>query len=345
MRKVLLILILLLFFYPAGVMAGPSAGSRQQQRVEIGKDVSMGVEKTKEKRKQKGKRREIRIDTGITKATEKALHRQMSLRKNKDLVVEMSFQDLIMSVMVELEKKNKKYSSCSLFSNPPVLSSIGINFEIEPGMIDLTKMEYWKQQAIQHGVASPSVVNYKVLNQIINCSFEYAIIIGSALLKLEDTMKSLSGWAGIQDLRKWIKTILYHNMVDPGIKNMLGSIKSLYLTPCRFYGDIHTLKCGGILVSFSPFSVRTVQGFEIFGHKFAGLGGSWRVSSAFSLDQAFQTICRYNKSNNYIKTVARYVEDLESKGKIKRAALIKKKVINQAMEGHISINLSPNPLE
>ena len=106
-------------------------------------------------------------------------------------------------------------------------------------------------------------------------------------------------------------------------------------------GNLNTLVCGGVVVSFNPFSVR-IGSLQVWGEgKFAGLGGVWHVSSSFSLSKTFQDVLKQAKNKNEANILSDYVEKLESQGQLRKAALLKKKTIEQARTGHISLFIAP----
>ena len=121
---------------------------------------------------------------------------------------------------------------------------------------------------------------------------------------------------------------------------MSNYLKNLLLLHAGGLGNLNTLVCGGVVVSFNPFSVR-IGSLQVWGEgKFAGLGGVWHVSSSFSLSKTFQDVIKRAENQNQAKTLSEYVEKLESQGQLRKAALLKKKVLEQARTGHVSLTLA-----
>ena len=106
--------------------------------------------------------------------------------------------------------------------------------------------------------------------------------------------------------------------------------------------------CGGVLVEVqaspsemqSSFSV-WLGSMEIYGRKLAGLGGTYDLNAAWSLDSAWEKLTRNSKTRNLVLTIAEYVDRLEAEGKIVRASMVKKKALLAAKSGRIGLVVSP----
>lgn len=328
-----LFLCLFLFFGVNTFAAGPKIQHEEKQSMSIGKEKNLSTEKTKEKKESEGKRKEKKVEFSLSRSAEKSIGKALEQRKNSGFQIEISLSDVLIPQILALEKKDPFFSSCRLYSNPPSLGDIGINF-VNDGIIDLTTQEYYEVQAKQQGIAQ---INYKDLKKYVLCAFDYAEILQQVVLKMKE-LAELQDWLGFEDLQYYAKKALEAAIKD--YENM-ESLKKAFITPCRWMGDLQKLRCGGVVVSFEPFSVR-IGSLELWGHgKFAGLGGSWHVSSSFSLSRTFQDVLRQAQNKNEVRMFSDYIEKLESQGQLRKAALLKKKVLEQARNGHISLVLAP----
>jgi len=317
---------------------GPNVGKEQKKAINIGKEKNLSVEKTKEKKETAGKRKEKRIEFTVSKSMERSITDAISVKNNQDLTIQISVSDLLSPTIIQFEQQHvAPFSSCKLYTNPPTLRDIGINFR-HGKIIDVSTKEYFEQQARQQDIAE---VQYQKLKKYVDCAFQYADIMQCATIQLEEIATTLQNWIGIIDMRKYAQQAVQNCLRKKTTKiTAATALKSSFIVPCRWMGSLDNLRCGGTVVSFSPFSVR-VGSLQIFGEgKFLGLAGTFRVSSAFSLDQTFAQVVRNAKNKNEAYSLAKYIENLESQGKFRKAAIIKKKVVEQAKTGHISLSLS-----
>ena len=342
MRKIFVVFVELLFL---GLLAttvnaelGPKLGKEQKQSMSVGKEKSITTEKNKEKKKTKGKKKENKIEFAISEGLEKTINNALSQKDNQDFTIEIAASDLILPAVLELEEQEiAPFSDCKLFARPPVLKDIGVNFEVEQGIIDVTTKEYFEQQAKQQGIAE---IDYQALKKYVYCGFEYASILGCAVKEIQGLYINFQGWLGFEDMQKIAKKAILKCINTKENKTLR---RLAFKTPCYWKESISSLRCGGVVVTFLPFSIK-IGSMQVLGEgKFCGLGGTFKLSSAFSLDQSFSLVVKKAKNKNKAYSLAKYVENLESQGKIKKAALLKKKIVEQAKTGHISLSLSPSP--
>jgi hypothetical protein len=130
------------------------------------------------------------------------------------------------------------------------------------------------------------------------------------------------------------------NEEDKSIAGTIESLKPLW-NKCRFRGSLDNYVCGAFEVSINPLSI-WVGKLHIYGeNNFLGISATYRLSSIWSLDKAWETLKSQAKSNDKIKQLVNYIEKLESQGRVYKAALLKRKVLDQARSGSINISLTP----
>ncbi len=313
-------------------------GTGEEKKQGITKEKQLEAEKNKEKRKSKGKKEEKTISTKVSKEIRDSVRKALSLRNDRTFEITLTASEIAFPVLAELEKANKDiFGKCKLISNPPVRSDLGINFTFGNGKwIDETAKEYWNSLAQANSVTPPEVE--EKLKKYAFCAMEYSKKIASALLCLREEIKDLKDWIGLADVKKLFHECL--NKEDKSITETVKSLKTLW-GKCRFRGSLDNYVCGGFEVSINPLSI-WVGKLHVFGeNNFIGISATYRLSSVWSLDKAWETLKSKAKSNDKIKQIVNYVEKLESRGKVYKAALLKRKVLDQAKTGNIHISLTP----
>ena len=313
---------------------------------ELHKEKGLGLEKTKERRRTEGERKGHRVEIRLSHEAGEAVSKALSLRGVKDYTVEVYISDLLRTVAVKLERKDQGvFGRCRLFTDPPSISALGLKFEVLPGVIDVTAKEYYETQA---AAGTSAALDDSVLRRYVVCALDYARILGTTALKLEGYVHAVGpDWLGFSDLLRYTQTTvenaLAHDSLEPGIEEMISVARETFFTPCRFKGNIYTFNCGGIFVFMRPvFSVKLGE-TELFGSTFCGISGTFRVSSVWSLDRAWEKFLREVGGKSELDELARYVENLEAQGEIRRASMLKKKILSQAERGRINIDLSALP--
>jgi len=341
MKKVLLLLLITFLITQGQVIAfGPSAGVNEEKRKGITKEKTLEAEKTKEKKKTKGKKEEKHVSVRLTKEVKEAVNKALALKDDKSFTVTLTISDIAFPVLLELEKRNvEPFSSCKLISNPPTLPGVGINY-VTDGIIDVIAKEYWTGMAAQDAFLPDEVSNR--IKKLALCAINYAEKIGSAVICLKKELKKLKNWVGITDVRKLFRECLKKPEYS-GVKQICEQAKKL-IGKCRFKGDLNHFLCGGLKVTISDgISVKFGKIFIYADNHFAGMSAEYKVSSAWSLSKAWEKVKEKLKAHEKTKQLVKYVDYLEAKGKVYKAALLKKRVLDQARTGRLDLTLSPNP--
>jgi len=80
-----------------------------------------------------------------------------------------------------------------------------------------------------------------------------------------------------QVVRKALLDAVNAKEFAPQIQNML---RMKIERPCKFAGSPGVIMCGAYLLKLQPPQELSLQGFQLFGSTFMGIGGSIRVSKA-----------------------------------------------------------------
>jgi len=130
---------------------------------------------------------------------------------------------------------------------------------------------------------------------------------------------------------------------DPGIRALVEKARGSFHYPCRFRGEMETVRCGGLDVSIRPTFTVHLKESEIYGQTFFGIRAHLRLSTAFALDQAWERVKAESEGERNVRDLVDYVEKLEARGEIARASMLKKKALRQLERGRLDLTLSPLP--
>ena len=109
-------------------------------------------------------------------------------------------------------------------------------------------------------------------------------------------------------------------------------------TPCRFAGTPEKIQCGSTTITISTKPTVMVLGIEWFGQSFAGYKATYKVSKAWSYQDAIERLKSTSKYSKFAHEVSKYAEELESQGKTKEATYVKKKAFEIAKSGKQAVS-------
>ena len=345
MRVPALLFLILLLLMNTGtpcIASGPSLGQGGRKGVVTEKEKTRALERTGEERKTTGKRREERAEESASKTLQRVAREALNLRDDASLRVSVSATDILLPLILDLEKKGTEpFATCRLLSDPPRLSDLGIELEIVPGLMDVTLKEYLETRASAGAI---SRIDPQTTERIVTCAVRYGTIMASASLQLRHFVESVGeNWVGLADLKKFAAEALRLSVSspDPTVSSLSKRALSAFALPCRFNGRIDSFRCGGIVLDIRPALAVHLGNLSLYGDSPFGIRTEWQVSAAWSLDQAFERLASDSRTKNLVKAVSDYVEELEARGKITRASLVKKKALNLAREGRADLLLAP----
>lgn len=102
---------------------------------------------------------------------------------------------------------------------------------------------------------------------------------------------------------------------------------------CQFERSIENIKCGSTLITISTKPTLIISGVTWYGDKFAGYQGVYKVSRSWSYQDAIEKLKSVSKYSKMAHEVSKFAEEMESKGRSKEAALVRKKAWELAKSG------------
>jgi len=343
-RKVfLLFLLFVITFSGTGWSSlGPSMGHEESKSKSIHKEKGLSVEASKEKKQSQGEKVEKGKQEEIAKSLQETAKRALSRRKDRNFQLSLGLQDILFPVVADLERQGVGiFGECKLVTRPPRLQDLGINWEIERGMIDVYLKEYYENKASQGSIAE---INENEIKRITYCALQYAVILGTAGMEIKKLIETVGNdWLGYVDLVKAARIAILKALKKPdrSLQENMEIVKESFHVPCTFRGKIDSLLCGGLTIDVRPrLTVWLGSGMQVYGDQFMGIKGGWTVSSAWSLDRAFEKLVSNSKTKKITNSVAKYVDKLEVQGKVIKASILKKKALEAAQNGKTSFFLS-----
>jgi len=298
------------------------------------KEQSQSIRKSQEQRESKGRKKTTTTTTGIDKQTQDVIRSVEDMRRNTEADVTLSLEMVFLDRISQMEQQGEgEFGKCQIITKPKLPRDFGISAEVSPGVIDAIKAEYLSR-AVQSNSYVSAIANEEDIRAYGKCLAFYGAVIGQAYIYLSNDLRGLG-------IRVNTRNIGYDDFVTlanaalqkalQGIKNV--TIKSTYnrivsnTSPCRFAQSIENLhtQCGPALIVIGPRPQLFVSNIPWYGEKFAGYGGAWRVSKAWSYQNAVEALKTTSKYEKWANEVSKFAEELESQGKAKEAVAVRKK--------------------
>jgi uncharacterized protein YjhX (UPF0386 family) len=209
--------------------------------------------------------------------------RRWSVNDAIDLSVNVSY--LFIPQIVELEEQGVGFfGKCKVFTEPLTPSNLGLTYE-KYGVVDSIKAQYLQNLYGSYGDVAYVVDEEKVI-EYANCLARYGMIIAQAQLNLYGSLKQygkvlkgrIKGKIELEKLKNIVKKVLLDAMngkYSPQIRQWASKNIS---GPCKFAGSPGVIMCGAYLLKLQPPQELSLQGFQLFGTNFMGIGGSIRIS-------------------------------------------------------------------
>jgi uncharacterized protein YjhX (UPF0386 family) len=198
----------------------------------------------------------------------------------------MNVSHLFIPQITELERQGVGwFGKCKVFTEPLTPEKAGLSYE-KYGVIDTIKAQYLQNLQGTYGDVS-YVADEEQVVEYANCLKQYGAVIAQAQLNLYNNLKrfggvlkggGLKGKMKLEEFQKALKKALLDAMNDkysPQIRQWAGKNIS---GPCKFAGGNGVIMCGAYLLKLQPPQELSLQGFQLFGSSFMGIGGSIRVS-------------------------------------------------------------------
>ena len=220
------------------------------------------------------------MDTSVVKQD----FRRWSVNDAIDMSINVSY--LFIPLIVELEERREGwFGKCKVFTDPLTIEKIGLSYE-RYGVIDNIKAQYLQGLQGSYGDVAYVADEEKII-EYANCLLRYGAVIAQTQLNLYNSLKrfgsvvkggSLRGKMELekfqQVVRKAVLDAVNTKRYSPQIQNWISrEIKG----PCKFTNQGGIL-CGAYLLKLQPPQELSLQGFQLFGSSFMGVGGSIRIS-------------------------------------------------------------------
>jgi hypothetical protein len=319
------------------------------------KEQSQSIRKSQEQRESKGRKKTTTTTTGIDKQTQDVIRSVEDMRRNTEADVTLSLEMVFLDRISQMEQQGEgEFGKCRIVTRPKLPRDFGISAEVSPGVIDSIKAEYLSK-AVQSNTYVTGITSEEDIRVYRNCLAFYGAVIGQAYIYLSSDLHSL----GIKSNTKSIGYDDFVSLANTALQRALQSIKNATIkntynrivtdtSPCRFAQSIENLhvQCGPVLLVIGPRPQMFVMGAaQWYGEKFAGYGGQWRVSKAWSYQSAVEALKTTSKYEKWANVVSKFAEELETKGKAKEAVAVRKKAWEIAKKGGQTVspkNLLPN---
>ncbi|MEM7828464.1 MAG: hypothetical protein QW561_03910 [Candidatus Aenigmatarchaeota archaeon] len=320
------------------------------------REQSQSLRKTKEQRDTKGKRKADTTATGVDKQTQEAVKAIGQAMSQGGADVTLSLEAVFLDRIALLEEDVEPFRTCKIITKPRLPRDFGLSAEVSRGVIDTIKAEYLSKAAQSNSYVR-DVADERELIQYRNCLAAYGAIIAQAYLYLASDLDDIkAGVSKDKDGNIEIRGIGYDDFVvlaDLALQRALHRITNSTIertyerliqdsSACQFDRSIENIKCGSSLIILSSRPQLYISGVEWYGERFAGFQGTFKVSKAWSYQNAIEKLKSTSRYSRFAHEVSQYAEELESQGKAKEAMLVRKKAWELAKSGKQAI--SPNRL-
>lgn len=220
------------------------------------------------------------MDTSVVKQD----FRRWSVNDAIDMSINVSY--LFIPQIVEFEERREGwFGKCKVFTDPLTIEKIGLSYE-RYGVIDNIKAQYL--QGLQGSYSDVAyVADEEKIIEYANCLLRYGAVIAQAQLNLYNSLKQfgsvirggrIKGKMGLEKFQQVVRKALLDamdtNKYSPPIRRWAGIKIS---GPCKFAGS-QNIMCGAYLLKLQPPQELSLQGIQLFGSSFMGVGGSIRIS-------------------------------------------------------------------
>ena len=219
------------------------------------------------------------MDTSVVKQD----FRRWSVNDAIDVSINVSY--LFIPQIVELEEQGV-FGKCKVFTEPLTPEGLGLSYE-KYGVVDSIKAQYL--QGLQGSYSDVAyVADEERIIEYANCLLRYGAVIAQAQLNLYNSLKQfgsvirggrIKGKMGLEKFQQVVRKALLDatdtNKYSPPIRRWAGIKIS---GPCKFAGSPGVIMCGAYLLKLQPPQELSLQGIQLFGSSFMGVGGSIRIS-------------------------------------------------------------------
>lgn len=217
------------------------------------------------------------------------------------------------------------------------------------GLINQTYQDWLYSMARSNTLVS-QVTDEKTLRAYFRNVAEKGAIIGQAMIYLQGDLAQLGGVKrtknafeiiaiGADDLLALAQGAhkrAQAGISDARIRNRLEEILSDQ-APCRLAGDPTSIKCGKSLLTLTVPPKLTFRGVEWYGHAYAGLDATYKVSSSWSWSQSLEHATTDSTFGRWAREQSEAAERLEAKGLTRDAVKTRREAVEKIRANKTSI--------
>lgn len=236
------------------------------------------------------------MDTGTDagKSKKHGKEQSQSIRKSRDqgdsMEIRLSTDSVFSGIIAELESAGK-LGRCEIITHPKLPADFGLSSQIDEYTIDAVKAQYIEQQAKNNAVAPSGIKLYK------NCMAFESAVIAQAHIYLMEMLGQAMDIEAIKSLAELsVEKVLHVGIDDDNINAIYQSIKADKI-PCRFNQSLHSFRCGATSLDLTSQKM-TFGGIEIYGNKFYGYSGDYKVSASSKQTRELVLLQRRNWENS-----------------------------------------------
>lgn len=349
-NSLMVLLALLLAATPA---LGFDLTKRDSSSQKVEEDISQMWKRHMDNRESEGRRQSDTWSQGrdTQSQTSERSSGQQSRSGQLDIAIspEVAFADRLRA----LEQSGQQpFAMCSVISRPRLARDFGLSAEIRPGVIDTIKAGYLSQAAQSNAPVS-SLANEQALKYYRDCLAIYGALVRDAFMFLSQDLEAID--AGLVKDQRGIVQIqglgyrdfreLAAGALDRALDELFFDLDDFanYLTddPCRFEGRPEAIQCGPVLMTLGTRPELTTPAMTIYGRDPGGISGTYRISSSWSYSDALERMKSSSEFARFAEDVSKYVEEAESLGMSREAAMAKKKAVDLAASADASLSTAP----
>lgn len=232
----------------------------------------------------------------------------------------------------------------AIFTFPAITYLLPVDFgwtgELPNGAVNTTRADFYRQRAGSNSTLEPE--EQQKVRAYVNDIATTGAQIGQAMLNLQQDIGQIGKLErdgkgnievrgiGADDLQILATGAFLRsgNITDRRISAKLTEIRN-DRAPCRFQGDTNRIQCGRASLDLATPPVLRIDGVEWFGSSFAGLSGSYKVSSSWSWAKALEDAKGDSRFEKFAKETAAAAEQLEAAGQSFDATMTRKKAVEK----------------
>lgn len=308
------------------------ASTDSGKSIRTSKEKSQSSKKSRESRESIGQRKSKTTSTGRDSSTAETVKDLAQQQQSSGADITIDLAALFSSHIAKLEASHPEFARCGIITRPRLPADFGLGAETTSGSIDNTRQDYLSKCA-SSGCAIRDFADEPAIRAYINCLALYGAMVGQAYLYLSQDLRTIGDVKniGIDAFGAIAQTALArtisNGLTSKQIRDIYTDLRTENPTiPCRLDGTPTTVMCGSASVVISSGKPQLYfRGVHLYGDKFAGYTGAYKLSRNWSFSYALETLKSTSTYSKWASDVQTYAEQLESQGQAREAVLVRKK--------------------